>query len=48
MILSLCADDRLGLSFGERRQSKDSQVRRRLLELSGGNLRMSEYYARQF
>ena len=48
MILSLCADDRLGLSFGGRRQSKDSQVRRRLLELSGGKLRMSEYSARQF
>ena len=48
MILSLCADDRLGLSFGGRRLCKVSQVRRRLLELSGGKLRMSEYSARQF
>ena len=48
MILAVCADDRLGMSFGGRRQSKDSAVRRRLLELSGGNLRMSEYSARQF
>ena len=48
MILALCADDRLGISFGGRRQSKDSEVRRRLLELSGGRLRMSEYSARQF
>lgn len=48
MILALCADDRLGMSFGGRRQSKDSSVRRRLLELSGGSLRMSDYSARQF
>jgi len=48
MILAVCVDDRLGLSFGGRRQSKDTQVRRRLWELSGGNLRMSAYSARQF
>lgn len=48
MILAVCADDRLGISFGGRRQSKDAGVRRRLLELSGGNLRMSDYSARQF
>lgn len=48
MILAVCADDRLGMSFGGRRQSKDAQVRRRLWELSGGNLRMSDYSARQF
>ena len=48
MILAVCADDRLGISFGGRRQSKDSALRRRLLELSGGNLRMSDYSARQF
>lgn len=48
MILCLCADDRLGMTFGGRRQSKDSAVRQRLWELSGGKLRMSAYSARQF
>lgn len=48
MILAVCVGDRLGLRFGGRRQSKDYAVRRRLLELSGGQLRMSEYSARQF
>lgn len=48
MILALCVDDRLGMSFGGRRQSKDSAVRQRLWALSGGNLRMTEYSARQF
>ena len=48
MILTVCADDRLGMSFGGRRQSKDSAVRQKLLELSGGSLRMSDYSARQF
>lgn len=48
MILAVCADDRFGMSFGGRRQSKDAEVRRKLLELSGGSLRMSDYSARQF
>ena len=48
MILAACTDDRFGMSFGGRRQSKDAAVRRRLWELSGGNLRMSEYSSRQF
>ena len=48
MILAVCVDDRMGLSFGGRRLSKDAAVRQRLLELSGGNLRMSAYSARQF
>ena len=48
MILAICADDRLGMSFGGRRQSKDAAVRQRLWELSGGCLRMSDYSARQF
>lgn len=48
MILAVCVDDRLGLRFGGRRQSKDSEVRRRLMALSGGILRMSAYSARQF
>lgn len=48
MILAVCADDRLGMSFGGRRQSKDAEIRRRLWALSGGRLRMSSYSARQF
>ena len=48
MILAVCVDDRLGISFGGRRQSKDSEVRKKLLKLSGGALRMSDYSARQF
>ncbi len=48
MILALCADNAFGMSFGGRRQSKDSVIRARLLECSGGRLRMSDYSARQF
>lgn len=48
MILAVCVDDSLGLSFGGRRQSKDAALRRRLLAQSGGRLRMSDYSARQF
>ena len=48
MILTVCVDDRMGISFGGRRQSKDTEVRRKLWALSGGNLRMSDYSARQF
>lgn len=48
MILAVCVDDRLGLSFGGRRLSKDRAVRQRLWAMSGGDLRMSEYSARQF
>ena len=48
MILAICADDKLGLSFAGRRQSKDSEIRRRLIDLSKGQLRMSDYSARQF
>ena len=48
MILAVCVDDRMGLTFNGRRQSKDASLRQRLRELSGGRLRMSEYSARQF
>lgn len=48
MILTICVDDRMGMSFGGRRQSKDAEIRRKLLALSGGALRMSDYSARQF
>ncbi len=48
MIIALCVDNAFGMRFCGRRQSKDSAVRQRLLELSGGKLRMSHYSARQF
>lgn len=48
MILAVCVDDRMGLSFGGRRLSKDAALREKLWALSGGALRMSEYSARQF
>ena len=48
MILALCVDDKLGLRFGGRRQSKDRVLRQRLWKLADGRLRMSEYSARQF
>ena len=48
MILSVCVDERMGMSFGGRRQSKDAVIRQKLLTLSGGSLRMSDYSARQF
>ena len=48
MILAVCVDDRMGLTLNGRRLSKDSALRQRLLELSGGRLRMSDYSARQF
>lgn len=48
MILAVCVDNRMGLSFMGRRLSKDALLREKLLALSGGNLRMSEYSAKQF
>ena len=48
MILSLCVDDRMGLMFQGRRLSKDVLLREKLMELSGGMLRMSSYSAKQF
>lgn len=48
MIVALCVDDRMGLMFMGRRLSKDALLRQRLLELSGGALRMSGYSAKQF
>ena len=48
MILCICVDDRMGLMFQGRRLSKDSLLREKLAELSGGALRMSAYSAKQF
>ena len=48
MILSVCVDNRMGLMFNRRRLSKDAVLRQKLLELSGDNLRMSLYSAKQF
>ncbi len=48
MILAAIVDNRMGLSWMGKRLSKDAAFRRRLLELSGGNLRMSPYSAKQF
>lgn len=49
MILIACVDDHGGLAFNHRRQSSDSVVRDRILELSdGGKLWMNHYSAKQF
>lgn len=48
MIVAVCVDDNLGIQFNRRRQSKDAALRAKLLELSSGALRMSEYSAKQF
>ena len=48
MILAVYVDDRMGLSFRGRRLSKDAALREKLLCVSGGSLRMSDYSARQF
>ena len=49
MILIACVDDRGGIAFNHRRQSSDSVVRDRILELTAGSrLWMNEYSAKQF
>lgn len=48
MILAVCVDNRMGMMFNRRRLSKDALLREKLLELSGGSLRMSTYSAKQF
>ncbi len=49
MVLFACVDDRNGMLFGGRRQSKDRVVRARILEVCGDNtLWMSSYSASQF
>lgn len=45
----VCLDDRNGMLFNHRRQSKDSILRQRILELAGENkLWMNAYSAKQF
>jgi hypothetical protein len=49
MILTLCADDGMGMLFNHRRQSQDRLLRERLLERSANSLLwMSQYSAKQF
>ena len=48
MILTVCVDNRMGLMFNRRRLSKDALLREKLLALSGGQIRMSLYSAKQF
>lgn len=48
MILAVCVDNRMGMAFMGKRLSKDALLRGKLLEISGGNLRMSGYSAKQF
>ena len=49
MRILVCLDDIDGMSFCGRRQSKDRELRRRILELTAGEpIWMSSYSARQF
>jgi hypothetical protein len=49
MILTLCADDGMGMLFNHRRQSQDRLLRERLLERSSNSLLwMSQYSGKQF
>ena len=49
MTIIVCLDDRNGMMFNKRRQSQDSVLRARILELSSNEkLWMSPYSAKQF
>lgn len=49
MILIVCLDDDNGMMFNNRRQSKDSLVRKRMLEIvADDKMWMSEYSREQF
>lgn len=51
MIVAVCVDKKMGTSFGGKRQSMDSELRKDLLrevKESGGRLYVSPYTARQF
>ena len=49
MIIVLCVDDKMGMTFLGRRLSKDRALRARLNELCGGaSLRMNSYSKGQF
>lgn len=49
MTVIVCLDDKNGMMFDGRRQSKDSVLRQRILTLANGNkLWMNEYSKKQF
>ncbi len=49
MIVITCVDDDFGMLFNNRRQSKDSLLRKRILEKTAGHkLWMNDYSAKQF
>ena len=48
MILAVCVDDKLGMLFNKRRQSKDRELRKDLLSLTDQSLWVNEYTAKQF
>ena len=48
MILAVCVDDKLGMLFNKRRQSKDRELRKDLLSLTDRTLWVNEYTAKQF
>lgn len=49
MIIIVCVDDHMGMSFNHRRQSQDRILREKILKLINGNrLWVSPYSARQF
>ena len=49
MILITCVDDKMGMLFNKRRQSMDSVLRERVLEMCAGKkLWMNEYSRKQF
>jgi len=48
MILAVCVDDKLGMLFNKRRQSKDRELRKDLLSLTDQTLWVNEYTAKQF
>ncbi|MBE6654172.1 MAG: ribonuclease Z [Ruminococcaceae bacterium] len=48
MNLIICLDDKNGMMFNKRRQSRDSVLCERVLSLFGGDLYMSTYSAKLF
>lgn len=49
MFVIVCVDDKMGLSFAKKRQSMDTVLRQKLLQLCNGKrLWMREYTAKQF
>ena len=48
MILAVCVENRMGISFMGKRLSKDCLLREKLVSMAGGRLRMSVYSGKQF